>query len=100
MDENRIEMIEQMEAEIVRERQEQEKEGRRSFSYILYANKIKKYKQNRDRFATDAYVRKRLEEIIVQYQINMEDHSSDGELCMHYIEKMQKINRELAKLTD
>lgn len=97
MDENRIEMIEQMEAEIVRERQEQEKEGRRSFSYILYANKIKKYRQHRDKFATDAYIKKRLEEIIVQYQINMEDHSSDGELCMHYIEKMQKINKEITK---
>ena len=93
-----ITALTQMEKNILEERHLRKKEGRSSFSYWLYATKIKEYAQHEGRQNTEEQLRKRLEEVIEQHQINIENNPWDEELRSRSLRAIEEARKWLEYL--
>lgn len=85
-----ITILAKMEKEIIEERQASGNEGKSSFSYRLYASRVRGYDDRDKAKNTKEQVRKRIEDIIVQYQINLEDNPLDEVQCRYFHKKIKE----------
>ena len=90
-----IAATEQLEREILKERDSFEKGKKSSFSYWLYAFRVKRYWSEEKNQINGEMLKRRLEDIICQNYINMEDYPLDEVLHLRAEERIRKAKKWL-----